>query len=655
MRNRIGVYICHCGSNISDYVDVEAVKEIISEEDGVVLTKTTMFACSDSAQNEIAQDIRENDLDGLVIASCSPKLHLHTFRNVAERGKLNPYNYIQANIREQCSWAHSDKPDDATIKAVKLVKAAVAKARLSEPLTPSRVSSENVVFVVGAGIAGMRAAIELCDMGSHVFLIEKKHYVGGRVSQLGRVFTTDETGWQIVESLYDEIKKRKNINLFTGAELVSVDGSVGNFKIKIKVTPRYFKPEGGIESRDDFGEKLREAVDVCPVTVPDDFNYKLTDRKALYDRHRGEFPPTPSIDEEACTRCGKCAEILPGIDLDQKTEYLDIKAGAIVLCSGFDPYEPVTGEFGYGETDNVVTLQEFRRLIELNDDKLIYNKKNIKNIAYIYCVGSRQVEGENKYCSRYCCAAAIHTALLVKARFGEIYNYHFHRGVRSYGKLEALYTESSKNGDIYFQCPDDALPVVEKIDGETIVIIDDIFTEGRKLEIEADLVVLVTGMVPGDTKELVNITKVPVGIDRFFNEIHPKLKPVEVVIDGIYTAGTCQFPKNITETINSSLTAAVKASSLVRKGEIEIEPTIARIDRDLCCWCSKCSDTCPFDAILKEEFEGKEIAVINKATCKGCGMCLPVCPVDAIELIGNTDKDIESMIDALADRKNSNE
>jgi len=649
MRNRIGVYICHCGSNIADYVDVEKAKEEVSKEKGVVLAKTMIFACADSAQKEIIQDIKDSKLDGMVVASCSPKLHLYTFRNAAGRAGLNPYNYVQANIREQVSWAHSDKPEEATEKAIRVIKAAIARASLSESLTTTRISSENSVLVVGAGVAGMRSALELADMGSTVYLIEKDHYIGGRVPQWGEVFASDEKGEEIIASLYDEIQKRENITLFTGTEIKATSGSVGNFDVTLQIRPRYFKNEKKISNKEKFEKCLQEATDICPEKVPDNFDFGLTERKAIYKNHPGQFPQWPAIDDESCTRCNRCAEILSEIDFNQKEETVTINVGAIIVSTGFDPYEPKDGEFGYSQIDNVVTLQEFRRLIELNDGaEFIYKKKKIKKISYIYCVGSRQIDGENKYCSRYCCTAAIHTAILVKKKFGDIRNFHFHRGVRSYGKHEALYNESSTNGDLYFQSEDDVLPSVEKEKGKTIVKINDILTLNREITVDTDLVVLVTGIVPRENKLLVNILKVPIGIDKFFNEIHPKLKPVEIVIDGIYIAGACQAPKNITKTTMSSLTASIKANSLISKGEIELEPTLAEIDRKACDWCGKCEEVCCFNAIVKTKSGRKTIATVNKANCKGCGICLPVCPVNAIDLIGFTDKEIESMIDALA-------
>ncbi|MBD3178489.1 MAG: 4Fe-4S dicluster domain-containing protein [Candidatus Latescibacteria bacterium] len=653
MRNRIAVYICHCGSNIADHVDVEAVRDAIAGEEGVVLAKTTMFACSDSAQSEMIEDIRENDIDGMVVASCSPKLHLFTFRSVAERAGLNPYNYVQANIREQVSWAHSDKPEQATEKALQIVRMAVAKARLSAPLTPPSITSENVILVVGAGVAGMRAAIELADMGSKVYLIEKDHYVGGRAGQWGNLHVPGVKGEGLVKDLYEEVAGREGITLFTGTEVISSSGSVGSFELTLRRSPRYFNPKGIDTSGSEFTGKVRKAVEACPEELDDDYDFGLTARKAFRHSHPGQFPDLPSVDMQACTRCGKCAEILEGVDLEQEEQRVTVKAGAVILCTGFSPYQPQEGEFGYGEIENVISLQEFRRMMALSGSggRLLFRGRPVNTISYIYCVGSRQLEGDNKYCSRYCCSAAIHTANLVREKFPGVRNFHFHRGIRSYGKLEELYEISCSEGDIYFQSRDDELPEVIKEDGETIVKIADILTSGRDIEVGADLVVLVTGMVPRDNSRLVDVLKVPVGRDRFFNEVHPKLKPVEVVIDGIYIAGACQSPRNINESMNSALSAAVKSNSLVSSGEIELEPTMAAVDRSLCGWCGECARACPFDAIVREQYEGKEVAAVNEANCKGCGMCLPVCPVNAIQLTGSSDAEIESMIEALIDLK----
>lgn len=559
--------MCHCGGNISDYVDIEKVKAAVRDEADVFLVKNTLFACADSSQKEMVADIQNEHLDAIVVASCSPKLHLNTFRGVAERAGLNPYNYIQANIREQSSWAHSNDKPGATEKAILLVKAAIGKARESEALFSKKIPASNVVAVIGAGIGGMRTAISLADMGTEVYLIEKQSEVGGHVAGFGRVFPDNSQGKELTGKLLSEIKKRSNIKLFTNAELVDKKGSIGNFEIKVK--------------------KVNETL---PLTV-----------------------------------------------------------GAFVVNTGFDHYKPSEGEYGFGLIDNVITLPEFKKLVD-SSDKLVVNGKPVETIAYIYCVGSRQDnEGDNKYCSRYCCTAATHTAVIAKQKFKNITNLHYHRGIRTYGKLELIYEEASRQGDLFLQFDINTLPTVEKRGTKTIVKVCDILTSGIETEAEADLVVLVTGMVPRENKKLESMLKIPLGRDNFFNEVHMKLRPVETVIDGVFIAGTCQSPKNILETLNSSQAAAAKANSVLTKGELSLEPVLAKVNPAACTWCGKCAEACSFDAIEMVPYQERNVARVNESNCKGCGMCTPVCPTDAIDLAGFTNAQMEAMIDALGE------
>jgi len=646
MKEKIGVYICHCGGNISDYVDVHKVRDIIAQEEGVAISKDTMFACADSAQKEIIEDIKEQGLDAIVVASCSPKLHLYTFRNVAERGGLNQYNYVQANIREQCSWTHTDKPKEATEKAVRLIRSAVSRVRHSEALEQITIPATNSVLIVGAGVAGMRAALDLADMKTEVVLIDKDHFVGGRAAQMGTLFSTDERGEEIVEKLYNEIKQKSNIKLFTGAMLESMSGSIGNFQTQIKVSPRYI-----VKNADK--DKLKEAMAESPGEIPDDFNFGLTKRKAVYKPYEKALPDMPAVDKEAL---GDNADYINKyndcIDLNQQPETLNFDVGAVIVSTGFDPYEPQEGEYGYNKVDNVITLQQLKRLIEISDGKLQYNNKDINNVVFIYCVGTRQTEGENKFCARYCCTSAIHTALLLRKKFGNIKNYHLFRDIRTYGKQELLFDEASRIGDIFFRFDADDPPVVEG-GNKPQVKFKDVLTGNEEFQIEPDLVVLVTGMVPRkDSDSVGSILKTPVGGDKFFNEVHPKLKPVETVIAGTYICGTCQGPKNISESMSSALSAAAKANATLSSEKIELEPTIIRIDPEACVWCGKCLEICPYDAISEVDYTAadgstKKIAEVNKSTCKGGGMCAPICPYNAIDIIGYTDNEIESMINGL--------
>lgn len=642
MKERIGVYICHCGGNISDYVDVEEIGKMLKDEDGIVISKDVMFACADSNQKEMVNDIKDNKLDAIVVASCSPKLHLHTFKNVAERAGLNPYNYTQVNIREQCSWPHSDKPLEATTKAVGLIRAGIKRVTQSEALENLEISAEKSVVVVGAGIAGLRAAIELSNSGNEVFIIEKEFFVGGRITQTGKLFMSGQEGKDIIAGLYNEIKKRKNITLFTGAEIDKVSGSIGNFNIDIKIKPRNIIAGSNPES-------VAKAINDCKVLIEDDFNFGIVKRKAIYKSYPEALPDVYIADAEALKDETDFVEKYKDcIDLKQKAEMMTIKATSVLVNTGFDPYQPKEDEYGYKNIKNVVTLNEFKRIMEFNPNKLTYDNKDIKSVAFIYCVGNRQTKGENKYCSRTCCTSAIYTSIQLKEKYNNIVAYHLFRDIRTYGKQEILYEKSSTQGDIYIRFEEKEPPVVEVQNGKTIVKVKDYLTSKKDLEIGVDLVVLVNGMVSrDDSRQIAEKFKIPVGNDKFFNEIHPKLKPVETVIKGVFIGGTCQGPKNITESVQSSLSAASKINAIIRGGKIVLDPIIARVNSDLCTWCGKCAEVCEYDAVSEVDINGKKIAAINKATCKGCGICAPVCPVNAIDIAQYSDAEIEGMIDGF--------
>ena len=403
-ERRIGVYVCHCGGNISDYVDVDEVVAAVSDNPDVVVTRSTMFACSDAGQQQIVADIEEQGLDGLVVASCSPKLHVHTFRGAAKRAGLNPFEYTQVNVREQCSWAHTDDGPGATGKAICLLKAGIARTRLTTPLEPIEVKTTPRTLVIGGGIAGMRAAVGLADIGLEVFLVEREQKLGGWVGGFGDMYPNGKDGHVLVATLLAEIAKRPRVTVITGAEVVSRSGSFGNYTAGIRID--------------------------------------------------GKSPET-----------------------------IEVQVGSIVVATGFDTYQPDEGEFGYG-IDGVVTLPQFKELVDGSSGSLRYRGRPVGNVVYIYCVGSRQPADEpdsNQYCSRYCCAATAHASIKVADLDAKVHQYHLARDVRTYGKFETLYTDARKRGAVYVKYPDDAPPAVAKDpSGRLVVTVKDLLTGGEE-------------------------------------------------------------------------------------------------------------------------------------------------------------------------------
>jgi heterodisulfide reductase subunit A len=570
---RIGVYVCHCGGNISDYVDVDQVIANIEDAGDVVVGKTAMFACSDATQQDIVKDIQDRQLDGLVVASCSPKLHTYTFRAVAARAGLNPYEYTQVNIREQCSWVHTDDEVAATEKATALVRAGISRTRLTTPLQPMVVETLPHTLVIGGGIAGLRAAIGLADVGLGVTLVEREPRLGGWVRQLGVMYPHGKRGRELIETLIAEVRKRPAITVLTGAEVVGKSGSFGNYRVSVRIG-------------------------------------------------------------------------------DPGSASIEVAVGSIVVATGFDTYEPEAGEFGHG-IDGVVTLPEFKALVDAATGPPAWHGRPVRSIAYIYCVGSRQpadTPNANEYCSRFCCAATVQASVQVAGLDPAIRQFHLYRDMRTYGKFEPLYTESRKAGSVFLKYAQDAPPAVaHDDDGRLTVTVTDLLTDNQELAIPVDLVVLVTGMVPRANEELTGVLKLPAGSDGFFNEIHPKLRPVETVVDGVLIAGACQGPKTSAESVASGLAAVTQSAATLKKGYTELDPLVAIVDPDACTACADCLTACPYDAISMGEGADRHVAVISPTGCKGCGGCVPICPENAIDLLGYTDAQVSAMIESLVE------
>ncbi len=630
MRTKIGVYICHCGGNISDVVDVKKVVEAVKDLPNVAVARDFVFMCSEAGQDLIKEDIKNLGLDGVVVASCSPHLHEMTFRNAAKSAGLNPYLVEHVCIREHSSWVHSDNPEAATRKAIWIVKTAVAKVSLAREMEPIKIKMKREVIVIGGGIAGIRCAIDLAKAGIKVHLIEKSPFLGGRAAQIYKLYPSGKSGKELVKELVDELLKyRDKINIYTNAKILSAGGALGDFRVKIEVIPRYVKSN---VSKDE----IREAIEKCPVKVPDEFNWGLTMRKAIYYRDL-TYPDQPVIDMNACTKCGECRIA----DFDQKPQTIELSGSMIILATGAKPYEPEEGKFGYKVYDMVVTLPIFDRLLEIceGEGQLKYNGKVIRDVAFIYCVGSR---GDvHDYCSRYCCVATLNAALAALERYG-VKSYHVYRDIRTYGKYETYYEESGRKGFIFLKYDPENPPTVEKVGDKLVVKVKDLLTGGEEIEVPVDMVVLSVAMEL-EPSDVYTMLRVPFSVDGFLQEVHPKLRPVETAIGGVLLAGTCQFPKDTVETMSSASAAVAKADTYLVKGYAELEPYIAEIDPEKCDGCGECVEECPASAIKIENGKAKLI----EALCKGCGACGAVCPNEAINLRGYRYDQLRAMIEAL--------
>ncbi len=567
---KVGVYVCHCGGNISDVIDVKKVAAELSKHPNVAISKEFVFMCSDAGQKLIIEDIASGKINRVVVAACSPALHELTFRKALQRAGMNPYLYEHVNIREQASWVHKKDPEAATSKAVLLARAGVEKIRRQEGLENIRVEAKKQAIVVGGGVAGMRAAISLADRGLQVSLLETHRELGGRLLDLDTIYPTGEKAETVLNTLKADIASRKNIGVYTGSEITNVSGFVGNFEVTLT----------GGES---------------------------------------------------------------------------VAAGAIVMASGNKSYEPREGEFGYRTEPHVVTMPEFHALLNAQKyNELSHRGKPVRSIAFIHCVGSRQLNGVhepaadgkiNEYCSRVCCSTALHAVNIVHERFPGIKVYDVYRDIRTYARFteDGLYEKASKKGTLFFRYTEEQLPTVK---GNTLTV-KDVLTWNEEVSFEADLIVLATGMEPNPIASIVEKLKLPTGADRFLSEAHPKLRPVELANTGVYLAGTCQAPMDITEAAAGAAAASSKAAIVLGKDHIELDPYVALVNENKCDGCQKCLPECSYVGAIFMNKNGK--AQVNPALCKGCGACVAVCPHRALDLKGWSLEQIEAMVDAIAE------
>ena len=659
---RIGVYVCNCGGNIGDTVGCQLVAKAMSKLDGVVAAREHMFMCSDPGQNMIQADIREKGVNRVVIGACSPFLHETTFRNTLARAGLNPYLYYHVGLREQDSWAHHGRHVDATEKAARLMATGVAKARLLEPLEPIRLEAKKHALVIGGGLAGLRSAWDMARRGIQVTLVEKSPFVGGRVARLHHLFPNEQEAPALLIDLIDKVVAEPNVTIHTFAEVVEVKGYVGDFRVKIRQHGRGF-PAGF--------QALDAALAACPVETPDESNYGLTRRKAIFPPGNGAYPPVPAIDWEHCTLCGACQRISggDGINLQDQPITHDLSVGAIVVATGFRPYEPRRGEFGYGEFPEVITLPQLERILAPDGPTggcLEWQGQPVGSVALIHCVGSRQIDGVhepqedgqvNDYCSRVCCTASLHAANDIRERFPHVQVFDFYQDIRTYGRgHEEYYSRASHNRVIFLRYLGEEPPAVARApEGESsplLVRVKDRLTHGAELEASVDLVVLAVGMMPNPVPDLMDQLKITPGKDRFLLEAHPKLRPVETAVPGVVLAGTAQGPMNIQESSAAGSAAAAKVAGLLARGHVELEPFVARVNAEKCQGSGACVRVCPYEGAIELQTvvvsaNSAQRAVVTPANCKGCGTCVGACPHGAIDLLGWTVDQYEAMLDAL--------
>jgi len=618
-HERVGVYICHCGGNISDHVDVRRVAEEVGKLPGVVVARTNMFMCSDSGQALIQEDIKNGKVDRVVVASCAPSLHELTFRSAIKRADMSPYLYEHANIREQVSWVHDG--EKATRKAATLVAAAVAKAKNLEPLEPIRVDARCHATVIGGGVAGLRAALDLSRRGIAVALVEKTPFLGGQVARLDRLAPTGETGEAVIRQLAEAALRNPQIEVCTCTQVVRSEGYVGNFRLTLNRRPPASEDARGVAG----GAALEK---LAP----------------------GSYVPQ--------------AGVFPAAVPSENREWV-LETGVIVFATGFQPYLPLEGEYGYLKRPEVITLPELiRQMAEKASSGpcLTVGGRKIRRVGFIHCVGSRQIPGIhepgadgtlNEYCSRTCCSATLQAALQIREAYPDTHVFEYYRDIRTYGRgQEEYYERAAKANVIFFRYEPEAPPVVEQAGGRGYPLrirVRDTLTFGEELTAEVDLVVLSVGMEPSPIADLVETLKLPVGVDRFLQEVHPKLRPVEVANTGILLAGTCQAPMDVGEACAAAQAAAAKGTSLLIKGYVELDPFVAEVRTELCTGHGICAEVCPIEGaieLITEADQGRTTRV-NPALCTGCGICVPECPEKAIDVKGWTLKQYEEMVDAI--------
>ena len=645
---RIGVFICHCGLNIAGVIDIKELVEYAKTLPNVVYVKDNRYTCADPGQDEIRKGIREHKLNRVVVAACSPRMHEPTFRRTVSDANLNPYLFEMANIREFSSWCHPSTPKEATEKAKELIKMAVAKARLLQPLETIEVPVINKALVIGGGIAGMNAALDLAEMGFKVYLLEKGESIGGHMAQLDKTFPTLDCSICIEGPKMVDVGRHPNIEIIAFADLLSVSGFIGNFKVKIRKNPRYIIAENCTG--------CGECKEVCPIEYPNEWDMNLGVRKAISVPFDQAVPLVYTINKDYCIECYKCVDACgarQAINFEQKPEEIELEVGAIIVATGYDIYLPYDNQlYGYGKYSNVITSLEFERLILAagpTGGKVVRASDGQKphSVAFIQCVGSRDTN-KYPYCSNFCCMYTLKHVVQLKEKYKDnIEVYVFYMDMRTNFKgFEEFYQRARELGVNFIRGR--VSRVLEIPETKNLILHAEDMTLGQPIEIEAEMVVLATAAIPKKgSEEIARILNLTRGADGFFMESHPKLKPLDAPTDGIFLAGSCQAPKDIPYSVSQGCGAASRAATVLSKPTWKIEPIISIVDPNKCrnvtTKCGICAERCPYGAIKIEE---KKPAEVITAMCHGCGTCVAECPADAITQMHFTDAQIFAQIRA---------
>ena len=658
---KIGVFVCHCGSNIAATVDVKKVVEMARKEPGVCHAEDYPYMCSEAGQSRIAAAIHEKGLTGIVVCSCSPRMHEATFRKAAERAGLNPYMVEIANIREHCSWIHKDMAE-ATEKAVILMRAAVAKVNLNAPLQAGESAVTKRALVIGGGIAGIQTALDIADAGYKVDIVEKEPSIGGRMSQLDKTFPTLDCSACILTPKMVEAAAHENITIHTYSEVEKVSGFVGNFTVEIRKKAR------SVDMSKCTGCGVCQ--EKCPSRkTPNEFNRGLNNRSAIYTPFAQAIPNVPVIDREACIKfktgkCGVCAKVCQAgaIDYDQCDEIITETYGAIVVATGFDTIKlDRYGEYAYDQSKDVITSLELERIMNAAGPtkghlERLSDGRAPKEIVFIQCVGSRCADDRGKpYCSKICCMYTAKHAMLIRDKYPDTNVTVFYIDVRTPGKnFDEFYRRAVEDYGVNY-IKGQVGKVAPQPDGTLLVHGVDLL-ENRQIVKKADMVVLATAIEPNpDVRKIATMLTASIDTNNFLTEAHPKLRPVESPTAGVFLSGVCQGPKDIPETVAQAGAAAVKVIGLLAKDKLKTNPCTARSDELLCNGGSQCANVCPYGAISYEENpvndhgirETRRVAVVNNALCQGCGACTVTCPSGAMDLQGFSNRQIIAEVDAI--------